>query len=111
MQVVPVAMVEPNHSPISTSDIKLPTSRRRVVLLSLVSLGAGLAATLWFENVRYERFTGYLQARLRTVTSARDAQAAQILVTPGTVVMAGQPLVRLKDSLFDQHLEAKKREV
>src|SRR5579863_8130249 len=111
MPLVPVAPVEPNQSPNPASEIKLPASRRRVVLLSLLSLTAGLAATLWFEHVRYERFTGFLQARLRTVAAPRDAQVAQVLVTPGTVVMAGQPLVRLKDAAFDQQLEAKQREV
>lgn len=111
MQLAPVALVEPNQTPIPAPDSKRPMPRRRVVMLSVVSLAAGLAATLWFEQVRYERFTGFLQARVRTVAAARDAQVAQILVSPGTAVMAGQPLVRLKDTAFEQRLEAKQREV
>jgi multidrug resistance efflux pump len=111
MQLVPVAPVEPNQSPNLPSETRLPTSRRRVILLSVLSLTAGIAATLWYEQVRYERFTGFLQARLRTVAAARDAQVAEFLVSPGTVVMAGQPLVRLKDTAFEQRLEAKQRDV
>ena len=111
MQLVPIAPVEPDQSPNPASEIGLPTSRRRIVLLSVLSLTAGIAATLWYEHMRYERFTGFLQARLRTVAAARDAQVSEVLVTPGMVVMAGQPLVRLKDTAFDQRLEAKQREV
>lgn len=111
MQLVPVASVEPIQSPNPPAKIELPTSRRRILLLSVLSLTAGIAATLWYEQVRYERFQGFLQARLRTVAAARDAQIAEVLVTPGTVVMAGQPLVRLKDTVFDQRLETKQREV
>lgn len=111
MQLAPVAPVEPNQAPNPAAEIKIPASRRRVVLLSLLSLTAGLAATFWVEHLRYERFTGFLQARLRTVATVREAQVAQILVTPGTVVLAGQPLVRLKDTALEQRLEAKQREV
>lgn len=111
MQLVPVAPVEPQQAPNPPAEIRLPTSRRRVILLSVLSLTAGLAATMWYEQARYERFTGFLQARLRTVAAARDAQVAEVLVTPGTVVMAGQPLVRLKDIAFEQRLEAKQREI
>ena len=111
MQLVPVAPVEPNQSPTPALEAKLPASRRRVLLLSVLSLTAGVAATLWFEQVRYERFTGFLQARLRTVAAARDAQVAEVLASPGTVVMAGQPLVRLKDTAFEQRLESKQRDV
>jgi multidrug resistance efflux pump len=86
-------------------------SRRRVVVLSLLSLAASIGATYWFEHVRYERFSGFLQARYRTVVSVREAQVSEILVTPGTLVMAGQPVVRLKDTEFQHRLESKRREV
>ncbi|HEY3963228.1 MAG TPA: hypothetical protein VGM05_01645 [Planctomycetaceae bacterium] len=91
----------------------MPTSamRRRVFVLSLLSLGAGIGATCWFEQVRYERYSGYVQARYRTVFSVREAQVSEILVSPGAPVMAGQPIVRLKDTAFQQRLEAKQRDV
>jgi multidrug resistance efflux pump len=85
--------------------------RRRVIVLSVLSLAAGIGATCWFEQVRYERFPGFLQARSRTVVSVREAQISEILVSPGTLVMAGQPIVRLKDTAFLHRLETKQREV
>src|SRR5438067_1560123 len=102
-----VAVTEPNR----TLETRFPGSRRRVVLLSVLSLAAGIAITCWFEHVRYERFSGFLQARYRTVFSVREAQVSEVLVSPGTLVMAGQPVVRLKDTAFEQRLEGKRREV
>src|SRR5262249_27838697 len=88
-----------------------PVSRKRAALLSLLALAAGVGATLWFEHLKYERFPAYLQARLRTVAASRDAQISEILVTSGSVVTAGQPLVRLKDPAFEQRLEAKQQQI
>src|SRR5262249_20827806 len=48
---------------------------------------------------------------LRTVAATRDAQVSEILVTSGSVVTAGQPLVRLKDPAFEQRLEAKQQQI
>src|SRR6266446_4327412 len=48
---------------------------------------------------------------MRNVAAVRDAQIAEILVTPGSLVTAGQPLVRLQDAAFEQRLDAKKREI
>src|SRR6516162_9258848 len=107
MQSEPAALREP----VESTEPARPVSARRAALISLVALGAGIAATLWFEQVRYERFPGYLQARLRTVSAVRDAQVSEILVTSGTVVTAGQPLIRLKDPAFEQRLEAKQRQI
>jgi multidrug resistance efflux pump len=92
-------------------EIRLPASRRRIALFSAVSLAAGIAVAFWCERIQYEKFSGYLQARLRTVSASREAQVSELLVTPGTVVTAGQPLVRLKDTAFEQRMEAKQREV
>ncbi|MGE5191159.1 MAG: HlyD family secretion protein [Deltaproteobacteria bacterium] len=99
------------HEPVEGTETPHPVSRKRAALFSILALAAGIAATLWFEQVRYERFPGYLQARLRTVAATRDAQVSEILVTPGTVVTAGQPLVQLKDPAFEQRLEAKQRQI
>lgn len=107
MESVPVASPEPS----TAEETRFPASRKRIALFSLVSLAAGIAVAFWCERIQYEQFSGYLQARLRTVAAPREAQVAEILVTSGTVVMAGQPLVSLKDSAFEQRYEAKQREV
>jgi multidrug resistance efflux pump len=98
-------------NPQQTTESAPPPSRLRIALFSILALAAGTAATIGFEHLRYERFPGFLQARMRNVAAARDAQVAEILVTPGSLVTAGQPLVRLQDAAFDQRLEAKKREI
>ncbi len=117
MESEAVAATEPKQTS-ETRSGGMPTSampssamRRRVFVLSLLSLAAGIGATCWFEHVRYERYSGFLQARYRTVFSVREAQVSEILVAPGTPVMAGQPIVRLKDTAFQQRLEAKRRDV
>ncbi|MBS0263873.1 MAG: hypothetical protein JSS02_18185 [Planctomycetes bacterium] len=102
-----VATTEPQHSP----DLRPAGIRRRTVLLSLVSLAAGIGVTRWIDQVRYERFQGFLQARYRNVVSVRDAEVVEILVSPGEIVTAGQPIVRLKDSEFQRQLEAKRHEI
>src|SRR5882757_8474797 len=107
MESVPVASPETS----SGEENGLPASRKRIALFSLVSLAAGIAVAFWCERIQYEQFSGYLQARLRTVAAPREAQVAELLVAPGAVVMAGQPLVSLKDSAFEQRYEAKQREV
>jgi multidrug resistance efflux pump len=107
MQSEPAAAREP----VESSESARPVSARRAALFSILALAAGIGVTVSFEQVKYERFPGYLQARLRTVSAARDAQVSEILVTSGTVVTAGQPLIRLKDPAFEQRLEAKQRQI
>src|SRR5439155_25329383 len=107
MQPVSVAA----HEPQQTADTPCPPPRKRVILLSLVALIAGAAATFWFDTLQYERFSGFLQARLRTVAAGHDAQISEILVAPGMGVAAGEPLVRLKDPAFEQRYDAKQRQV
>lgn len=107
MQSAPDAAQEPNQ----TMEGPSSAPRNRAMLFTVLALAAGVAATVWFEHLRYERFPGYLQARLRTVAAPRDARISEILVTSGSVVTAGQPLLRLKDSVFDQRLETKLRQI
>jgi len=107
MQSAPVAAHEPKQPGENTTF----TPRNRALLFTVLALTAGIVATFWFERMRYERFPGYLQARLRTVAAPRDARISEILVTSGSIVTAGQPLVRLKDAAFDQRLESKQRQL
>src|SRR5579871_3766845 len=107
--------MQPESVAASDENPTLNTSRgsntKRVLLLSMMALAAGVAAAFCLERWQYETFPGFLQARLRTVVSARDAQVSEILVTSGAVVVVGQPLVALKDPAFDLRIEAKQREV
>lgn len=107
MQSAPASVPASNPSP----DDSFPASRFRMIFFCLVALAAGIGVTLWIEEIRYERFPGFLQAKLRTITSGRDAKISRILVAPGSVVLAGQPLVELEDESFSQRYHAKKHEV
>ena len=107
MQSSPIGAHEPNQP----EGLVTFSAGNRAILLTALALAAGIAATFWFERLRYERFPGYLQAHSRSVSAPRDARISEILVKPGTVVSAGQPLVRLQNSGLDQRLEAKQREI
>lgn len=89
----------------------LPAPLYRVLVLMLLAVTAGSAITLWLERSRYENFPGYLQARLRTVCSSREATISRILVTPGQAVSQGQPLVVLDDETFARRMLDRQHEV
>ncbi|MFN0055672.1 MAG: HlyD family secretion protein [Planctomycetales bacterium] len=88
-----------------------PASRRKILCFAALAVVASIGATAWIEQVRYERFTGYLQARLRTVTAGREARIARILVAPGQVVTVGQPLAALQDQDLEQRWQACREQV
>lgn len=86
-------------------------SGRRVLLFSLIAILAGIGTTLWLESIKYERYSSYLQARLRTITAGREARVAQILVNPGAVVAAGQPILVLEDRSFEDRIQSRRHEI
>lgn len=104
----------PQNEQVSTAQASSATKQAsiyRVLLLLLLALTAGSSVTLWIEKSRYEKFSGYLQARLRTVASPREAKIARLLVSPGAEVAAGQPLVVLEDASFESRMRDKRHEV
>jgi multidrug resistance efflux pump len=107
MQTAPLAEFGPNQ----TGDSPSLTPHNRALLFTVLALAAGIAATFWFERVRYERLTGSLQARLRPVAAPRDARISELLVPSGAAATAGQPLIKLKDASIDERLEAKQRQI
>lgn len=88
-----------------------PVVTFRVLLFSVLALAAGCGTAIWLNQVRFERFPGYLQARMQTLTADRDARIAQILVGPGTVVVPGQPIVVLQDQELEERLRTRKQEI
>ncbi|HTI50769.1 MAG TPA: hypothetical protein VL475_07455 [Planctomycetaceae bacterium] len=107
MQSAPVSPASNTQSATRT----FPASGVRVVLFSLLAFAAGIGASIWLSRMKFERFPGYLQARLQTLTAGREARIARILVTPGTIVTAGQPLVVLEDKELEQSLAARQQEI
>lgn len=94
----------------STSDI-MQTSRRRVWILSVLALAAGVGTTIVLQRARYESFNGFLQAKLRTINAPRDAKIAKVFVREGTMVEAGQPLVALEADDLEARLTKKRTEL
>lgn len=104
-------MSEPVGTDQAQSSISYPASRGRVLLFTLLAFAAGIGAAYWINQARFERLSGYLQARLQTITAGREARIARILVAPGTVVAPGQALVVLEDQELEQHVAAHRQEV
>lgn len=69
----------------------------RAVTFAAVALAIGCGATSWFAQRRYERFTGYLQARTHSVTCERDVRLVQIITPQGKAITGGAPLLKLDD--------------
>lgn len=107
MQSAPVpAITDPRSSSLIAQG-----SGRRVVIFSLMALLAGVGTALLLEKARYEKFPGYLQARLRTITAGREARVSQILANPGAVVSAGQPILILEDRGLEERIQSHRHEV
>lgn len=104
LESVPAAQAPRSAAP-------FPAPRSRIILFSLLALAAGIGTSIWLGKMRFERFPGYLQARLQTLTAGREARIAKILVTPGTVVAAGQPIVILDDQELEQRLQVSRQEI
>lgn len=97
------------HAPRNSASF--PAPRSRIILFSLLALAAGVGMSVWLGKLRFERFPGYLQARLQTLSAGREARIAEILVAPGTVVAPGQPIVVLADKELEQKLQLSRQEI
>lgn len=86
------------HAIPSLEKASRPVPPRKALLVCCVSLALGVGAAIFFAKSRYEKFTGYLQARTLTVTFDREARLSQITVPAGKAVVAGQPLVLVEDT-------------
>jgi multidrug resistance efflux pump len=85
--------------------------QRRVVIAILAAVVLGLTTGLIADRFRYERFSGYLQAQARSVSSDRPVKLARILATENTWVEAGTPLFVLEDSELTRELRVQARSV
>ncbi|MSR56570.1 MAG: biotin/lipoyl-binding protein [Planctomycetaceae bacterium] len=107
MQPAPVAEPQAPENAITN----FPAPRARILLFALVALAAGIGSAHWLESSRFESFQGYLQARVHSVVSDRDARVARILVSAGDLVAPGQPIVILEDQQLEQRLMARRQEI
>jgi multidrug resistance efflux pump len=107
MESAPVAAAQT----LQNSTSSFPAPRTRIILFSFLALAAGFGTAFWLGKIRFERFPGFLQAKLQTLTAGRDARIARILVSPGALVTSGQPLVVLEDRELEQRLQTARQKV
>ncbi|HVW02703.1 MAG TPA: hypothetical protein VHB77_20265 [Planctomycetaceae bacterium] len=88
-----------------------PAPLGRMLLLTAIALVGGVAFSCWLARAGYERHTGYLQAKSRTITAGREARIASIDVRQGQVVEPGAALIRLKDLELEDQRIRKQREI
>ena len=82
-----------------------------MLLLTAIALVGGVAFSCWLARAGYERHTGYLQAKSRTITAGREARIASIDVRPGQIVEPGAALIHLKDLELEEQRLRKQREI
>ena len=96
---------------VCVNDLTRPTSRRRLAVLCLAALAAGIGVATWLEVRGAVSYAGQLQARTTTVTAGRAARIALMIVTPGQRVVPGEKLLELIDDRQSGQITAKKREL
>ena len=96
---------------VSANGLTRPTTRRRLAVLCLAALAAGIGVATWLEVRGAVSYAGQLQARTTTVTAGRAARIALMIVTPGQRVVPGEKLLELIDDRQAGQITAKKREL
>lgn len=89
----------------------LPAPPWRTAVLTLLALGCGTALTIGLARATCHSYTGYLQAKCRTVTAGRDACIVRILAPQGSVADPGAPLLVLSDLELEARRADKEREL
>lgn len=84
---------------------------RRLAVLSLAALAAGIGVAAWLEGRGATSYAGQLQARTTTVAAGRAARIASMIVVPGQRVVPGEKLLELADDRLTGQITAKKREL
>lgn len=105
-----IAQVAP--PPLRSTPIENPAGSSiglRALVFAGVALALGCVTARWLSKTRYESFTGYLEAQTHNVSFSRDARVAQVLVRPGKVISAGQPLLTLEDADLLQKINHQKQ--
>ncbi|MEK6261508.1 MAG: HlyD family efflux transporter periplasmic adaptor subunit [Planctomycetota bacterium] len=88
-----------------------PATSRRMAILCLVALAAGIGVATWIEVRGATSYAGQLQARTTSVAAGRAARIASMTVTTGQRVVPGEKLLELADDRLTGQITAKKREL
>ncbi|MCY2968013.1 MAG: hypothetical protein NT069_31020 [Planctomycetota bacterium] len=91
---------------------EFPTvSPLRMLLVCGSALLVGYGVVLGYETVRYEEFTGYLQATSQLIVAGREATLETLRVAPGDEVATGRPLADLTDALLERRVREQRHDV
>lgn len=88
-----------------------PATLRRMTVLCLAALAAGIGVATWLEVRGATSYAGQLQARTTSVAAGRSARIASMSVTTGQRVVPGEKLLELADDRLTGQITAKKREL
>ena len=88
-----------------------PATSRRMAVLFLAALAAGIGVATWLEGRGAASYAGQLQARTTSVAAGRAARIASMTVTTGQRVVPGEKLLELADDRLVGQITAKKREL
>lgn len=105
MHATPTSATTPANNVSSVADTPvLKVSGVRAVVFSAIAVAIGCGVTAWIARGRYEKFTGYLQARTHTITSDREVRVLEILTPQGKSITSGTPLVKLENTQLPEQI-------
>lgn len=88
-----------------------PVTTRRLVVMCLAALAAGIGVASWIEERAAASYAGRLRARTTSIAPGRAARIASLTVVIGQRVVPGDKLLELTDDRLTGQIAAKQREV
>jgi HlyD family secretion protein len=93
----------------NSPDVSQRVSGKRILILCVASLAAGIAATQWLEHRKMAPFVAVLQSKAATIVSQRPARIQSIKVSIGQRIVPGDALMELSDDLLAAQITEKQR--
>jgi len=78
-----------------------------VLVVVILALGGGLAASHWLSEGRSEKFYGYVHPRMTTIAAPRSGVISTIEIRSGDLVEPGSLIARLADDNLERRFESK----
>ncbi len=104
-------LMNSTDSSVCANGLTRPASSRRMAILCLAALAAGIGVATWLEIRGATSYAGQLQARTTSVAAGRGARIASLSVAAGQRVVPGEKLFELADDRLTGQIVAKKREL
>ncbi|OAI56862.1 hypothetical protein AYO47_01925 [Planctomyces sp. SCGC AG-212-M04] len=82
-----------------------------MLVVVILALGGGIAASHWLSEGRSEKFYGYVYPRTTTIAAPRSGVIATIESRSGDLVEPGSLIARLADENLEHRFEAKQGQI